>query len=588
MSVTGRILRTAKTHATGKRRTLSWLALAAVVLGFAGFAGPASAIARPSIIAATQAAATQATASGAAAAHANPANRLGVVTPAMPCGQLATLDLAGMTGTAVSIASAATTTATPGNWAACDVHGNIAPQEQFEAFLPTGTWRQLYLQTGCGGFCGSVSISAPASTGCVPLTGGQFVMASDNEGHYGTAAFDGTFGADPQLRADFGHLSEHKLAAFMKQLIRIYYGTSAAYSFYDGCSQGGHEGLMEAQQFPRDFNGVVSGAPANITQPLNVWYQAWNALANLGPSGQPILTADKLAPLHAAVVKACGSLNGLVMDPMTCKFDPASIQCPPGAPAASCLTAAQVAVVRKLYEGPRDTRGRLMYPGWQVPGSELNWVPWVVPAPGSGFTIDPIIALNTIRYLAYRDIDPRLGLDDIPFTAAGFHQIMNATGDVFDATNPNLTPFRDAGGKLILWHGLADPAISPIGTIAYYQAVEDYMGGQAATQKFARLFLMPGMSHCAGGQGPSSFDALTAIINWVEQGTAPDSLLTTQAPSTANPVQSLPAYPYPLMATYNGTGDVNVASSYHAAPPSVPFDAHINWLGTFSPTTPHH
>jgi hypothetical protein len=159
---------------------------------------------------------------------------------------------------------------------------------------------------------------------------------------------------------------------------------------------------------------------------------------------------------------------------------------------------------------------------------------------------------------------------------------MAASGDTFDATNPDLTAFRDAGGKLIIYHGLADPAISPIGTIAYYQAVQDHMGGLAATQTFARLFLMPGMSHCSGGQGPNSFDALTAIINWAERGIAPQSLLTSQAPTTADPVQSLPSYPYPLMATYNGTGSVDVASSYHAALPAEPFDAHVHWLGRFS------
>jgi hypothetical protein len=573
MTMAHRISTVARTHITRRKRPVWWLALTAVLFASVGFAGTASATA----------ARHGTPAAPLAASHAAPANRLGVINPVMSCGQLATLDLAAMTGMAVSVASATTTTATPGGWTACDVHGNIAPQEQFEALLPTSTWRQLYLQTGCGGFCGTVNIAAQQANGCVPLTSGQFVMASDNEGHFGTTAFDGTFGADPRLRQDFGHLSEHALAVLMKALIKMFYRASSAYSFYDGCSQGGHEGLMEAQQFPRDFNGIVSGAPASITQPLNVWYQAWNALANLGPDGQPILTADKLPILHAAAVKACGGPNGLIMDPMTCKFDPASVQCSPGAPStASCLTAAQVDAARKLYEGPRDAQGELMYPGWQVPGSELNWVPWVVPAPGSPFTIDPSIALNTIRYLAYRGINPRLGLTDIPFTAAGFRQIMAASGATFDATDPDLSAFRDAGGKLILWHGLADPAISPIGTIAYYQAVEDQMGGQAATQKFARLFLMPGMSHCAGGQGPNSFDALTAIIDWVEQGTAPSSLLTTQTPTSADPVQSLPSYPYPLVATYNGTGPVDVASSYHAAPPPEPFDAHIHWLGSFS------
>lgn len=592
-----RMLTVARTRIAGLRHNLTCLTLTAVLAGAFCLAGPASATAQHGT-AATQASGTAATqASGTAAARADgragtqsAADRLGVVQPALSCSQLATLDLAGMTGSAVAITSAASTTATPGGWAACDVHGNIAPQEQFEAFLPTSTWRQLYLQTGCGGFCGTVSIAAQQATGCVPLTGGQFVMASDNEGHFGTNAFDGTFGADPQLREDFGRLSEHVLAVFMKKLIKIFYGTPPSYSFYDGCSQGGHEGLMEAQQFPRDFNGIEAGAPASITQPLNVWYQAWNALANQGPNGQPILTADKLPVLHAAVVKACGQLNGLVMDPMTCTFDPASIQCPANASStADCLTAAQVTVVRKLYQGPRDAQGTLMYPGWQVPGSELNWLPWVVPAAGAstGTTIDPSIALNTIRYLAYPGINPRLGLSDIPFTAAGFRQIMNATSGTFDATNPDLSAFRDAGGKLLIYHGLADPAISPIGTIAYYQAVEDQMGGLAATQKFARLFLIPGMSHCSGGQGPNSFDALTAIINWVEQGTAPASLLTTQTPTAADPVQSLPAYPYPLMATYNGTGSVDVASSYHAALPAQPFNAHVDWLGSFSPTPTH-
>jgi hypothetical protein len=510
-----------------------------------------------------------------------------VVLPALECAQLAGLDLAGMTGVGASIASATATTATPGGWAACDVRGVIAPQVQFQALLPTSTWRQLYLQTGCGGFCGSVNISAPASTGCAPLTGGQFVLASDNEGHYGTAPFDGTFGADPELRADFGYRSEHKVAVLMKQLIKIFYGKPAARSFYDGCSQGGHEGLTEAQQYPRDFDGIVSGAPAHITQPLNVWYQAWNALANLGPDGKSILTPSTVAVLHRAAVKACGAANGLIMDPMSCHFDPGSIRCASTATdTASCLTAAEVGAARKLYSGPRDERGRLMYPGWQVPGSELEWVPWVVPASPGGFTIDPVIALNAIRYLAYPGINPKLGLKDVPFTEAGFREIMKATSGIFDATNPDLSAFRNAGGKLLLWHGLADPAISPIGTIAYYQAVEDQMGGPKATQKFTRLFLMPGMAHCAGGQGPSSFDALSAIVDWVEHGKAPESLLTTQPSGSSNPVQSLPAYPYPLMATYNGTGNVGVASSYHAAPPPVPFDAHVAWLGEFSPVNP--
>jgi hypothetical protein len=513
------------------------------------------------------------------------------VAPVMSCAQLATTDLAGRTGVPVSISSATESTATPGGWSACDVKGTIAPQEQFEAFLPLTTWRQLYLQTGCGGFCGNVSISAPQAGGCVPLTSGAFAMASDNEGHTASGAFDGTFGADPQLRADYGHLSEHKLADLMKKLQKLFYGTAPAYSFYDGCSQGGHEGLMEAQQWPRDFNGIVAGAPAAIHQPLNVWYQGWNALSNTGPDGQPILTVDKLAPLHAAVVTACGDANGLVMNPTACTFDPGSIQCRPGADTSSCLTPAQVETVRKLYGGPRDDHGDLLYPGWQVKGSEANWAPWLVPvAPGApaSTTIDWNVALNTIRYLAYTTVNPTLGLADIPFTRAGFRQIMSQTADTFDATNPDLTAFRNAGGKLIMWHGWADPAITPIGTIAYYQAVQDRMGGPAATARFARLFMLPGVGHCRGGQGPDSFDALSAIVDWVEHGKAPDSFVVTRSATSTSTVQSLPVYPYPLVATYDGHGDPDVAGSYRPAPPKVPFDAHVDWLGSFSAQPSHH
>jgi hypothetical protein len=528
----------------------------------------------------------------ATATQQRPADNPTTSLPVISCAQLATLDLAGMTGVPVAIASATESTATPGGWSACDVKGNIAPQEQFEAFLPLSTWRQLYLQTGCGGFCGTVSISAPQSTGCVPLTSGAFAMASDNEGHYGTTAFDATFGADPQLRADYGYLSEHKLADLMKKLLTVFYGKAPTSSFYDGCSQGGHEGLLEAQQYPHDFNGIVAGAPAAIHQPLNVWYQGWNALANQGPNGQPILTVDKLAPLHAAVVKACGDVNGLIMDPSSCDFDPGTIQCPAGTTdAPSCLTPAQVQTVRKLYAGPRDNHGDLMYPGWQVKGSEANWAAWIVPpAPGAptSSTIDWNIALNTIRYLAHTNVNPTLGLKDIPFTAAGFRQIMSQTSDIFDATNPDLTAFRNAGGKLILWHGWADPAISPIGTIAYYQAVQDQMGGPAATAQFARLFMLPGVGHCSGGQGPDSFDALSAIVDWVQHGKAPDSFLTAKSPTSTSTVQSLPVYPYPLVATYNGSGDPNLAASYHPAAPTRPFDAHIPWLGSFSTQPPHH
>src|SRR5581483_11561719 len=218
-----------------------------------------------------------------------------------------------------------------------------------------------------------------------------------------------------------------------------------------GCSQGGHEGLTEAQRYPADFNGIISGAPASILTPLNIFFQGWNTRANTGPAGQPILTAADLGPLHAAVVKACdgldGTKDGLIADPFACHWNPGSIACRPGqtsTTASFCLTAAQVSTVSKLYEGPVTSQGTLLYPGWELRGSEANWVQWIVPPSGPmSATIDWGIATQTIKYLMGKDADPRLTIGDIRFTTAYFEKLMKQTAGLYDATDPDLRPFRD-------------------------------------------------------------------------------------------------------------------------------------------------
>jgi feruloyl esterase len=510
------------------------------------------------------------------------------MTPVLSCAQVAQLDLGALPGAATEISSAAALAAadnTQGDWNACEVSGTIAPQIQFQLLLPTSTYQGEYLQDGCGGYCGSVGISTPAATGCAPLTGGAFAIASDNEGHYGAAAFSASFGADPTLRASFGYQSEHELAMAAKAVIAKFYGTGPADSYFDGCSQGGHEALTEAQRYPRDFNGIVAGSPASIMTELNVFYQAWNAQANTAPDGSPVITPADLAPLHQAVVDACdaadGTRDGLVSDPLGCHFDPAGIACNGRASTAAdfCLTPAQVTTVRKLYEGPRDAQGQLLYPGWQLPGSELNWAAWLVPTSAGAATIDQQIAQETLRYMVYPGINGSATYKDVNFTAAEFDQLTAANDGMYDATDPDLSAFRAAGGKLILWAGWADPAISPVGTVAYYQAVENAMGGAQATERFARLFLLPGVSHCGGGQGPDQFDALTAITDWVTMSQAPDSLLTSTVNSSGATTATRPVYPYPMIAVDTTGGPTDQASSYTARPGTSL--APLTWLGSF-------
>lgn len=510
----------------------------------------------------------------AAAPSADPA----VVLPVLSCAQVARLDLQ-VPGFPVAIASATTTTAATGAYEVCDVRGTIAPQIQFQVQLPTTTWRQRYLQTGCGGLCGNVSINAQQAVGCVPLGRGDMVLASDDQGHVGG---NGLFGTDPQLRVDFAHRADHGLALVAKQMIREFYGRPTRWSYWDGCSQGGHQGLTEAQRYPQDFDGILAGAPAHITTELNSFYQPWLGTIEFDDAGAPILTADKLAPLHASVMAECdgkdGLVDGIIDDPRACDHDPGDLLCPPGTDQPTCLTAAQVDVVRKIYSGPVTPQGERLYLGGEAPGSELAWLGWIVPAaPGAG-SIAQSIGLPWLRYLALEQPQPGLRLEDWAFTRKNFERVQRLAG-LYDATRTDLSAFRDRGGKLVMYHGWADQAISPYGTPAWYRALADRMGGEERTKEFARLFMVPGMFHCRGGDAPNTFDALTPVIDWVEKGIAPWRIVATQTTDTGT--RTRPLFAYPAVARYDGSGSPDVASNFRWSRPPVRYQDRVDWLGSF-------
>jgi feruloyl esterase len=511
---------------------------------------------------------------------------LPVLTPAVDCAGMAAVDVSTAVGAATGITSAAPATAALG-YPVCDVKGVIDPQIQFELQLPTRTYRQRYLQTGCGGLCGTLSISAPAAVGCAPLNGGEFATASDNQGHVGAGSANGNFGTDPQLRVDFAYRADHLLALAAKELIARYYGQRPRYSYFDGCSQGGHEGLTEAQRFPTDFNGILAGAPASITTELNSFNQPWLARVDFDANGRVILPASKLPILHAAVLANCdgrdGLVDGQIDDPRACAFDPASLACANSVDAANCLTAAQVSVVRKIYSGAVDARGQHLYPGGQPYGSELVWAGWMIPpdpAAPQNSTIAWSIGNGWVKYLAFEKNPPlSFTLNDIGFDAATFHRVRRLAG-FYDAIDPDLGAFRRAGGKLIIWHGWADQAIPPVGTVAYYQAVQDRMGGLDATRQFARLFMFPGVYHCGGGAAPNSFDLLTPLLAWTEGGAAPSAVVASESVG-GSVVRTRPVFAYPQVARYSGSGSTDAASSFVPAWPTGPVDDHFRWLGDF-------
>jgi Tannase and feruloyl esterase len=481
---------------------------------------------------------------------------LPVVAPVQSCAALASVDLTAIGGPGSQVTTATETV--QNGIAVCSVEGILAPAIGFQVLLPTETWAQRYLQVGCGGLCGRITLEPAATDGCQPLTGGSFVLAATDMGHDGN---DPAFGLDPQKRDDFAFRAQHLTAEAAKALIAAFYGKPQKYAYFNGCSDGGREALVEAQRYPDDFDGVIAGAPAMLFSVQNSLYHGFMARANTGTDGKPVLTAGRLPLLHAAVLAACDGLDGqedgLVANPRACSFDPATIQCPEGATdSAACLTAAEVATVRQFYEGPHDpvTGARLTVGGPQ-PGSELGWAGVFVPKDGDPGIFSEVIAMGALKNLVFEETPPEsYTLADLAFDTATLDRL-RARHPLFDATNPDLRGFAERGGKLILWHGWADEHITPLGTIAYQQALEGEMGADVVAA-FERLYLVPGMAHCQGGEGPNQIDLLTPMMAWVERNIAPDAIVA------AGPERSRPVFPYPAVAHHDGAGDPNVAASY--------------------------
>ncbi|PRX59592.1 feruloyl esterase [Nonomuraea fuscirosea] len=418
----------------------------------------------------------------------------------------------------------------------CRVHGIAKPVPAstigFEVWIPQ-QWNQRLLMYGNGGYDSAIDF---ASMGGPTLAAGYATVGTDT-GHTGNDPEVFIQGAaNPEIIVDWGHRAVHETIVNAKLVVEAYTGAKPRYSYFIGCSTGGHQALMEAQRYPDDFDGIVAGAPGNNRVALNAGF-LWQFLRNHipGDDTEPIIPAAKLPLLTKAAVGQCRGKDGgrptdaFLTDPSRCTFDPASLRCR-SADAPTCLTARQVKALRTMYAGARDPRtGKQIYPGWPI-GSEAA----VVDATGrvrsgwSGYwgTTEPARA-NFWRYWVFND--PHWDWWDFNYHRDLRHA-QNKLGPIIDATNPDLRPFRRSGGKLLMYTGWADPVVSAHDTIDYFrQVVRTTSGGRAhETGTFARLFLVPGMTHCSGGPGPNTFDKLTPIVRWVEQGIAPAEIVATK------------------------------------------------------------
>lgn len=426
----------------------------------------------------------------------------------------------------------------------------------FEIALPD-TWNGRFLFQGGGGLNGYIlpPLGSQAA-GDNPALARGFAVVSTDTGHKG-AAFDAAFMKDQLASLDFAYIAIGRVTVLSKEIIAQYYGQPAKHSYYDGCSTGGREAMMMSQRYPTYFDGIISGDPAMRTGYSNIGLaNARAAFAKIAPkdaSGKPDPTKDfsdgdkKL--LAGSIMKTCDELDGLkdgmIFNPQACHFDPTALQCK-GAKTESCLTSQQVGALAKAFAGPKDSHGNPVYAAFPWDTGYLSGVggPFGSFLPSGGPNI-----LASVEQPSDVDIDTLV---------AGVRA--NESQTLTDTTWTNLSTFFGHGGKLVFYHGTSDPVFSPFDTLAYYEKMAAANGGLDQTMGSSRFYFVPGMNHCAGGPAAlDKFDLLGAVVDWVENGTAPDSVV---AKGKAFPGRTRPLCAYPKHAQYKGQGNPEDAGSF--------------------------
>jgi hypothetical protein len=491
------------------------------------------------------------------------------------CTALRTADFSGILDAPTHLMSVRAVDAANGVPAYCQVKGYVASAVEFELRLPLDTWNGKFLKRGCGGFCGTVF----SSTCDNHLKDGYACLASDM-GHTSTA-LDGKWAYnDLEAEIDFGYRATHVTAKAGKAITEAFYDRAPQRSYFMGCSTGGRQGLVEAQRFPYDFDGIVAGAPV-IDETGAGMQLIWTVAANRDKDGNQILPASKLPMIHDAVIEKCdmndGIEDGLIGDARDCDFQPSELQCL-GRDRDNCLTSEQIDVVNKIYAGPSNSNGDALYTGGAQRGSELNWAHNYISEDGGPTVYDRMIG-DLWRYMGFMpDAGPAWQPADFDFDED--YKRVGLMEAIYTGSNPDLRKYKARGGKIISYQGWDDQSVVPLNVVDYYDTVNNTMGGLEQTQDFFRLFMIPGMDHCSGGAGAYAIDYLAHLEEWVENGAAPDKLIGvhpkeggldsfgTDLPLADDEIEfSRPSFAYPLKARYDGAGDPNSADSFVAVQP---------------------
>jgi len=433
----------------------------------------------------------------------------------------------------------------------CRVAATLKPSPDsvidIEIWMPeSASWNGKFQMVGNGGWAGVISYAAMATA-----VSEGYATASTDTGHKGGNAL---FAIDhPEKLTDFAYRAVHETVVAAKSTITKYYERGPRLSYWNGCSTGGRQGLMSAQRYPEDFDAILAGAPANYQTHLHTWDLA-TSVPVLKDTASAV-PAAKLDLVNKAMINACdakdGVSDGVLNDPMKCTFDVASLQCKAG-DAENCLTGSQVSAMKRAYSPAKTKSGQVVFPG-KAPGAELGGAPGFAGYVG-GQTAPPIsvgsfqVAYNNANWdWKTFDLDKDLPIVD------------EKVGSIVNAVNPDLSKFKARGGKLLMYHGWNDTAISPGNAIDYYTSVQKKMGGKQ--DDFIRLFMAPGMNHCGGGVGPNQINWMAALERWREAGVAPDRIDAVRINNNRIEV-SRPLCAYPQVAVYNGKGTTNDALNF--------------------------
>jgi pimeloyl-ACP methyl ester carboxylesterase len=447
------------------------------------------------------------------------------------CEGLANLALQGGFVTSANMVAAA-----DGLPAYCQVRATALPAIGIEVRLPMEGWNGHYYQAGCGGFCGILG-RADASPGWVnamrPGLERGYATATSDSGHHGLSVVDATWAdANPQAERDWGWRSIGETNRVAGALIAAFYGTEADRSVFQGCSTGGRMAHVAALRYPEMFDGIIAGAPAMDYTGLVATKMSWLMQANTGADGAPILKPGKEALIGDAVMAQCdgvdGTMDGLIADPRACDVDLSGLQCATE-PGPDCLTAEELRVIAAWRQGPVNSAGARLYPGGIPEGSEPFWGLWLTGFENGGGALVNLFTTNFGAYMAFPD-DPGAAWTPQQFDFDADPPRLAQMAAVYNGDNPDIAAFREAGGKMIVWHGWADAIVTPYKTVEWYRQAAEAAGGAEALAENVALFMVPGLDHCGILPGPSgisqtALDPMTPLEAWMESGERPTSIL---------------------------------------------------------------